>query len=117
MHFLITFTIGVVCAAVVVSISWHAAKRRISELSKTSLTIGDGKLVWTSSIGKSDLDLSTVASVVVRQSRKSIRSLTLIFRDRRRVDLEGLEDMDELLESLHSQMGAELFETKKWFQM
>lgn len=116
MHFLITFTIGVVCAGVVVSISWHAAKRRIDELSRTSLAIGDGKLKWTSGMGKSDLDLKTVTSVVVRRKRGSVRSMTLSISEGRDVDLEGLEDMEALLDSLRSQIQAELFETKKWFQ-
>jgi len=116
MHFLITFTIGVVCGGVVVLISWHAAKRRISELSRTLLTIGNGKLAWTSSMGTSDLDLGTVSSIVVRRRGRTVRSLALTFSDGRHVDLEGLEDMQGLLDILGSQIPVELFETKKWFQ-
>jgi len=116
MHFIITFIIGVVCGGVVVLISWHAAKRRIKDLSKTSLTLGDGKLVWTSSMGTSDLDLGTVTSIVVRRRRGTVRSLALIFSDGRRVDLEGLEDMEVLMHGLGLQIPTELFETKKWFQ-
>lgn len=117
MHFLITFTIGVVCAGVVVSISRQAAKRRIAEMSKTSLAIGDGRLEWTSSMGKSDLDLEKVATVVIRQWRRSVRSLTLEFSDARRVELEGLEDMQGLLACLKSEISDELFKTKKWYEM
>ncbi len=117
MHFLITFIIGVVCAGVVVSISWHAASRRIDELSKTSLTVGDGKLEWTSGMGQSDLDLETVTSVVVQKRRGFVRSLALTFSNGRSVELEGLEDMEDLLNCLASQIRSELFETKKWFQV
>ena len=116
MHFLITFTIGVVCGGVVVLISWHAATRRISELSKTSLTLGGGKLAWTSSMGTSDLDLGMLTSVVIHRRGRAVRSLALTFSDGRRVNLEGLEDMASLLDGLASQVPAELFETKKWFQ-
>jgi hypothetical protein len=117
MHFLITFTIGVVCAGVVVSISWQAAKRRIDELSKTSLAVGDSKLVWTSGMGQSDQDLETVTSVVVRRRHGSVRSLAVTFSDGRSVELEGLEDMEGLLNCLESQIPSKLFETKKWFQV
>ena len=76
-HFLITILIGVVCAAVVVSISWHAANRRIAEFSKTVISIDNGRLMWTSGVGNSDLDLSTVNSVIVRQWRGTVRSIIL----------------------------------------
>jgi len=117
MHFIITFIIGVVCGGVVVLISWQAAKRRIKDLSNTSLTLGDGKLVWTSSMGTSDQDLGSVTSVVVRRRGRTVRSLALTFSDGRHVDLEGLEDMEVLLDGLGSQVPTELFETKKWFQV
>ena len=115
-HFLITFTIGVVCAGVVVAISRQAAKRRIAELSKTSLAIGNGMLEWTSSMGKSDLDLGKVTTVVIRRWRQSVRSLSLVFSDGRRVELEGLEDMEGLLRRLKSEIRDELFEVRKWHQ-
>ena len=117
MHFLITFTIGVVCAGVVVSISWQAAKKRIAELSRTSLAIGEGKLVWTTSMGKSNLDLEAVTAVVIQRNRGSVRLLTLTFSDGHRVELDGLEDMEGLLNCLNTQIRSELFETKKWFQI
>jgi hypothetical protein len=116
MHFIITFIIGVVCGGVVVLISRQAATRRIHELSKTSLFLGDGKLVWTSSMGTSDLDLGMISSVVVRRRGGTVRSLALTFSDGRHVALEGLEDMGRLLDGLGSQIPAELFETKKWLQ-
>jgi hypothetical protein len=42
--------------------------------------------------------------------------LALTFSDGRHVDLEGLEYMADLLDGLGSQIPADLFETKKWFQ-
>jgi hypothetical protein len=109
-HFLITFLIGVVCAAVVVSISWNAAKRRLADFSKTSLTIGDGKLILMSGMGQSDVDLGTVTSVIVRRNRNSVRSVELKFSDDRRIELQGYSDMNALLSTLRQHVPQELFD-------
>ena len=109
-HFLITFLIGVVCAAVVVSISWNAAKRRLADFSKTSLTIGDGKLILMSGMGRSDLDLGAVTSVIVRQNRNTVRSVVLKFSDGRRVELQGYSEMNALLSTLRQHVPQDLFD-------
>jgi hypothetical protein len=110
-HFLITFLIGVVCAAVVVSISWNAAKRRLADFSKTSLAIGDGKLILMSGMGQSDLDLGAVTSVIVRQNRNTVRSVVLKFSDGRRVELQGYSEMNALLSTLRQHLSQDLFES------
>jgi hypothetical protein len=109
-HFLITFLIGVVCAAVVVSISWNAAKRRLADFCKTSLTIGDGKLILMSGMGQSDVDLGTVTSVIVRRNRNSVRSVELKFSDDRRIELQGYSEMNALLSTLRQHVPQELFD-------
>jgi hypothetical protein len=110
-HFLITFLIGVICAAVVVSISWNAAKRRIAEFSNTSVTIDDGKLILMSGMGQSDLDLGTVTAVIVRQNRHSVRSVVLNFSDGRRVELQGYSEMNALLSTLRQHVPQDLLES------
>jgi len=112
-HFIITFLIGVVCAAVVVSIGRHAAKGRIAEFSKTSATIGDGKLVLTSGMGQSDLDLGTVASVAVQQKKDIVRSVIVKFADGRRVVLQGYADMNALLKALRLNVPNGVVESEK----
>ena len=117
MHFLITFLIGLVCAAVVVAISRSAAERRIRELSKTSLTVGSGKLVWMSGMGESELSLDTISKAIVRRRGGWVRSIMFKLDNGRSVELQGYNEMDDLLESLRPHMRQDSIEIKKWFQV
>ena len=117
MHFLITFIIGLVCAAVVDSISRSAAERRIRELSKTTLNVGDGKLVWTSGMGETELGLDAISKVTVRQGRGSVRSITLTLDTGRNIELQGYKEMNDLLASLRAHVKSESFDIKKRFQV
>ena len=116
-HFLITLLIGLVCAAVVVAISRSAVDRRIRDLSKTSLTSGDDRLIWKSGMGQSELDLDTVSRAIVRQRRGSVRSITLKLDNGRSVELQSYTRMDDLLEDLRPQMRNASFEIEKWFKV
>ena len=117
MHFLITFLIGLVCAAVVVSISRHAAERRIGELSNTMLAVGEGKLVWTSGMGESELALDTISTMTVRQRGVSVRTIILKLNNGRSVELQGYTEMNDLMESLRAHVRNESIQFKKWFQV
>jgi len=109
MHFLMTFSIGILFAAAVVSIGWFGAQKRIAEYRKTSLTIADGKLIWRSGIGQSELDLSMVESVARRGGRGDVSVITLTLADGSRKTLEGYDRMRILFERLDGEVRAATF--------
>jgi len=115
-HFLITFVIGLVCAAVVVAISRSAVSRRIDELSRTTVEVGDGKLVWKSGMGETGVDLATVAGMVVRKKSNSVQAIALTLDNGRSLELQGYEHMDDLLVRLRVYVPDDVIEFKKWFQ-
>jgi len=116
-HFLITFAIGVVFAAVFVSISWSGVKKRVDELSRISLSVVDDKLVWKSGLGQSELLLSKVTKVIVQERRGSIRSIVLKLDDGSRSKIEGYDRMDILAKILGRHLSSQIFETRKWLHL
>ena len=114
MHFLMTFTIATGIAAVIVSVSWHGAKRRIAEFSRTELSIADGNVVWTTGSRQTELMLSDVTKIDVQESGGSVRSIILRRAGGARTMLEGYERMNDLLEILRQHSDAEITRTSRW---
>lgn len=114
MHFLMTFAIATGIAAVIVSVSWHGAKRRITEFSRTRLSIVDGKVVWTTGRRKTELNLNDVTKIDVQYARGSVRSIVLRRAGGVQTTLEGYERMDNLLERLCQHSDAEVTRTSRW---
>jgi hypothetical protein len=92
---------------VVVGISRAGANRRIEDLSRTTLSLLESKLVWHSPVGDSTMALRRISKVTVRQRRGRVRSIVLQQRDGKRVVLEGYERMDVLAQGIlkHFQPG------------
>jgi len=114
MHFLMTFTVATGIAAVIVSISWHGAKRRIAEFSRTELSIVDGSLVWTMGSRRTELKLADVTRIDVQESGDSVRSIVLTRAGGARTSLEGYERMNEMLEILRQHSDVEITRTSRW---
>ena len=114
-HFLLTFGIGIVCAAVIVLISSAAARKRIEAMSRISLSVGEGNLTWKSPIGKSELFLSNVTEMAIRERRGSVRIVILKSEDGTQSTLEGYERMDELANSLTKQCNPGCTVKRGWF--
>lgn len=100
MHFLMTLCVGIGFAAAVVSIGWYGAKRTISEYSRTSLTVADGKLIWKSGAGVTALDLSEIKSVDKHERRGNVQSITLDLIDGGQKRLQGYDRMNVLFDCL-----------------
>ena len=114
MHFLMTFTVASGISAVVVSISWSGAKRRIAEFSQTTLTINDGKIVWMIGSRRTELSLNEVTKIDVQELRGNVRTITLIRAGGARTMLEGYERMNDLLDRLCQHTDAELTRASRW---
>lgn len=114
MHFLMTFTVATGIAAVIVSVSWYGAKRRIAEFSRTRLSIVDGKIVWTTGTRKTELSLDDVTKIDVQDTRGSVRSIVLRRAGGSQTTLEGYDRMDDLLEGLCRQSDVEVIRTSRW---
>ena len=114
-HFLLTFGIGIVCAAVIVLISRAAARRRIESMSRITLIVGGGKLVWESPIGKSELFLRNVTEIAIRERRGRVRVVTLKSDDGTQSRLEGYESMGELAKNLSRQSDPDCTVKRGWF--
>ena len=114
MHFLMTFMVATGIAAVIVSVSWHGAKRRIAEFSKTRLSIVDGSILWTMGSRRTQLKLADVTRIDVQESGGSVRSIVLARTGGARTTLEGYERMNDLLEILEQNSDAEIKRTTRW---
>jgi len=114
MHFLMTLTVAFIIGAVIVTVSWHAAKRRIAEFAATSLSIRNGKLVWTTGAHDTELSLREVTKIDVQGTRKSVRTIVLRRANGAATTLEGYERMNELLDSLCQQVDVEVTRTYRW---
>ena len=114
-HFLLTFGIGIVCAAVIVLIGSAAARRRIESMSRITLSVGGGNLTWKSPIGKSELFLSNVTEIAIRERGGKVQVVTLKSVDGTQSRLEGYEGMDELANSLSSQCNPGCTVKRGWF--
>ena len=116
-HFLMVFSVATLIAAIVVSIGWYGAKRRIDEFSRTMLTITPDKLVWNSSLGRSELALGDIEAVLIRKVRGSVRSVSLTRGTGASTLLEGYADMDIIAENLTSRLSCDVTTTNTWFSI
>jgi hypothetical protein len=114
LHFILTFSIAAVIAAIIVSVSWHGARRRIAEFSRISLSVEDGKIVWLTGSRRTELDLNEVTKVDAQGSRALVRSIVLWRADGKRTTLEGYERMNDLFEILRQQLDVEISRTFRW---
>lgn len=117
MHFLMVFSVAVVIAAIVVAIGWYGARRRIDEFSRTTLTITADKLIWNSSLGKSELDLDNITAVSIRKVRGAARSVTLIRHTGGKNLLEGYADMDVIAKRIAANTQCEATITNTWLNI
>lgn len=117
MHFLMVFSVALVIAAIVVSIGWYGAKRRIDEFSRTMLTITPGKLVWNSSLGRSELQLTEITAIMIQKVRGRVRSVSVTRSTGGRTILEGYADMDVIAEKLSSNVSCDVATTNTWFSI
>lgn len=113
-HLLMTMTVASVIGAIIVSVSWHGAKRRIAEFSRTSLSIADGRIVWTTGNRQTELALAEITRIDVQGSRKAVRTITLRRSGGSTTMLEGYARMDDLLHLLSQQVDVEVTRTGKW---
>jgi len=116
-HFILTFLIALIFAAIVVSISWAGAKRRIVDFTKTTLTVSDGKLIWRSTLGRSELSLEDITRIVVHQKKDSVRSIALVRADGNRTMLEGYANMNLLLEQVQQNGNATVDRIRVWLHV
>ena len=114
MHFLMTLTIAAVIGAVIVSVSWNGAKRRIAEFSRTRLSIVDGKIIWTTGSRQTELNLQEVTKIDVQETRSEVRTIALRRSGGTTTTLEGYERMNELLDRLCQQVDVEVTRTVRW---
>jgi len=117
MHFLMVLSVAMAIAAIVVSIGWYGAKRRIDEFSRTMLTITPGELVWNSSLGRSELKLTDITAISIQKVRGSVRSVSLSRSTGGRMLLEGYADMDVIAEKLSSNVSCDVATTNTWFSI
>lgn len=114
-HFLMTFGMGILFGTLVVMISLAGVRNRIEHMTRTSLSVIDGKLLWSSGAGQTELPLPAVTTLTIHERGKSVRSITLSFGDRGPVTLEGLERMNELAACLERQVDAQKVARRKWY--
>lgn len=114
MHFLATFIVAAVIGAVIVLVSWHGARRRIAEFSRTKLSIVDGKIVWSIGNRKTELNLQEVAKIDVQETRSEVRAIALRRIGGTTTTLEGYADMNELLDDLCQNIDVEISRTVRW---
>jgi hypothetical protein len=114
MHFLMTFAVATVIGAIIVSVSWHGAKRRIAEFSRTRLAIVDGKIIWTTGNRQTELNLQEVTKIDVQETRSEVRAIALRRASGTTTTLEGYERMNELLDDLCRQVDVETSRTVRW---
>jgi hypothetical protein len=117
MHLLMTITVACVIGAVIVSVSWHGATRRIAEFSRTSLSVVNGKIVWATGNRQTELALADVTRIDVHGSRKEVRTIALRRSDGSTTTLEGYARMDDLLQLLSQQTDVEVTRTIRWLGM
>lgn len=108
LHFLMIFAMASGLAAVVVSISWYGAKRRIDEFSRMTLKITADHLTWISSLGETVIPCAEVTSISIHKVRGVVRTVTLVWRGGRRSTIEGFEMMDTIADQLAQIQNAEI---------
>lgn len=114
LHFLMTVIVAAIIAAVIVSVSWNGAKRRIAEFSRTHLSIVDRKIIWTTGNRQTELNLQEVTKIDVQETRSEVRTIALLRSGGTTTTLEGYERMNELLDELCQQVDVKVIRTKRW---
>ncbi len=117
MHFLMIFAMASGLAAVVVSISWYGAKRRIDDFSQTTLTIAADHFTWLSSYGEQKTPFAEISSVSISKVRGEIRIVSVVSRDGRETRIEGFEKMDEIAERFSLISTAKIQSTSNWLSI
>lgn len=117
LHFLMIFAMASGLAAVVVSISWYGAKRRIDEFSRMTLTVGADRLTWVSSLGETAIPFAEVTSISINKVRGVVRTVTLTRRDGRESTIEGFEKMESIAGQLTQIQNAEIAVVNNWFSI
>lgn len=113
-HFLLTFGMGIVFGTIVVLISRAGANNRIAQMSKTELTVTDGKLVWRSNLGQTELALNTVTGMEIHCRGRQTRSILLKLQNGSRTQLDGYVAMDRLAATLRKQVTPTVVTQKGW---
>jgi len=114
MHFLMTFAVATGVAAIVVSMGWAGAKRRIAEFAAIRLSVEGGKIVWSTASRRTELDLHDVTKIEVLEIRGAVRTITLVRTNRARTTLEGYERMSELVDEVCAQTDVEVVRISRW---
>jgi hypothetical protein len=114
MHFLMTFAVASGIAAVVVSMGWYGAKRRIAEFAGVSLVIADGRITWSTATRRTELDLSEVTRIDVQETRGTVRTIVLVRTGGARTTLEGYERMNDLLDGICKYSAVDIVRTSRW---
>ena len=117
MHFLMIFAMACGLAAVVVSISWYGAKRRIDEFSRMTLEIASDHLTWASSLGETKIPFAEVKSVSISKVRGVARAVTVSRRDGKASTIEGFEKMDAIADHLAQIDEAEIDVVNNWLSI
>lgn len=113
-HFLLTFGIGIVFGTIVVLISRAGANNRIAQMSNTALIVADGKLVWRSGLGLTELALEKVAELEIQRRGSQTRSIVLKLQDGSRTQLDGYDAMDRLAATLRKQISSSVVTQRGW---
>lgn len=114
MHFLMTFAVAAVIGAVIVSVSWHGAKRRIAEFSRTKLSVASGKIIWVTGNRQTEINLDEVIKIDVQETRREVRTIALRRAGGMTTTLEGYGDMHELLDDICEQVDVDVSRTVRW---
>ncbi len=117
MHFLMIFAMASGLAAVVVSISWYGAKRRIAEFSRMTLKVAADHLTWVSSLGETVIPFAEVTSISINKVRGVVRTVTLIRRDGRKYTIEGFQKMGTIADQLAQIKKAEITSANNWLSI
>ncbi len=117
MHFLMIFAMASGLAAVVVSISWYGAKRRIDELSRMTLKVAADHLTWDSSLGETVIPFADVTAISINKVRGAVRTVTLMRRDGRKYTIEYFQKMDTIADQLAQIKNAEIVTVNNWLSI
>lgn len=116
-HFLMTFGMGAAFGMLVVMIGLAGARNRIDQMAGTSLSVLEGKLLWTSGTGKSELMLQQLTGVLLHERGNAVRAINLTFDGGKPVHIEGFDRMDVLAACIARQVRPEIVRRRKWYHI
>jgi hypothetical protein len=116
-HFIITFSIGLAFAALFVSMARAGVRGRIDQLSNTTISITDKKIVWQFGSSHTELILDQISEVVVQERWGTVKSIILRLADGNSSRIEGYERMEIVVECLRKLSSPPIFSTKKWMHI